>query len=85
MRMLGLQGMWALAEKRNANCLLIIMIGYGDFCCTNTIPLNVLLKKMTPARGPQTKLKGNHDRQAIGSWARYLGFGTQAAADDEQS
>ena len=40
---------------------------------------------MIPARGPQTKLKGNHDRQAIGSWARYLGLGTQAEADDEQS
>ena len=40
---------------------------------------------MIPARGPQTKLKGNPDRQAIGSWARYLGLGTQAEADDEQS
>ena len=40
---------------------------------------------MIPARGPQTKLKGNHDRQAISSWARYLGLGTQAEADDEQS
>ena len=40
---------------------------------------------MIPARGPQTKLKGNPDRQAIGSWAGYLGLGTQAEADDEQS
>ena len=36
---------------------------------------------MIPARGPQTKLKSNPDRQAIGSWARYLGLGTQAEAD----
>ena len=28
---------------------------------------------------------GNPDLQAIGSWARYLGLGTQAEADDEQS
>ena len=40
---------------------------------------------MISARGPQTKLKGNHDRQAIGSWTRYLGLGTQAEADDEES
>ncbi len=40
---------------------------------------------MIPARGPQTKLKSNPDRQAIGSWARYLGLGTQAEADDKQS
>ena len=40
---------------------------------------------MVPARGPQAKLRGNHDRQAIGSWARYRGLGTQADADDEQS
>ena len=28
---------------------------------------------------------GSLDRQAIGSWARYLGLGTQAEADDEKS
>ena len=35
---------------------------------------------MVPALGPQTKLKGNHDRQAIGSWALVLlgTLGTQA-------
>ena len=38
---------------------------------------------MKPARGPQKKLKGNPDRQAIDSWARYLGLGTQAEADPE--
>ena len=38
---------------------------------------------MIPARGPHTKLKCNPDRQAIGSWARYLGLGTQAEADPE--
>ena len=27
---------------------------------------------------------GNPDQQVIGSWARYLGLGTQAEADDEQ-
>ena len=27
---------------------------------------------MIPARGPQTKLKGNHDCQAICSWARQV-------------
>ena len=27
---------------------------------------------------PNTKSNVNHDRQAIGSWARYLGSGTQA-------
>ena len=40
---------------------------------------------MIPARGPQTILKGNPDRQAIGVWARYLSLGTQAEADDEQA
>ena len=40
---------------------------------------------MIPARGPQTKLKGNPDQHAIGSWAMYLSLGTQAEADDKQS
>ena len=29
--------------------------------------------------------KSNPGIQALGSWARYLGLGTQAEADDEQS
>ena len=35
-------------------------------------------KPMIHARGPQTKLNGNRARHTIGSWARYLGSGTQA-------
>ena len=47
--------------------------------------LKMLKDRMIPARGPQTKLKGNPDRQVIGSWARYPGLGTQAEADDKKS
>ena len=61
------------------------------------ISLVTKLIKM-PARGPQTKSKlavgfrypglgtlttNNPDVQAIGSWARYLGSGTQVEVDDE--
>jgi hypothetical protein len=46
---------------------------------------NLFFFLMRPARGPQTKLKGNPDQHAIGSWAMYLSLGTQAEADDKQS
>ena len=40
----------------------------------------------TWAQVPRLRLTtSNLDIQAVGSWARYLGLGTQAEADDEQS